>query len=243
MPVLSILIQNTTMFNSSQSFVDTVVPFIHTYMNGVFNSSQSFVDTVTPIIRTGLDTLATSSQSLVDMVTPFIRTGLDTLATSSQYLVDTMTTTNQTLFMNDVSWNMFFLCTSVSVLFFYTVMVVVRCCEAVLSCCAKTEPETHVIVKRKRRTIADMPQLFTDGQRIRHTITKTWIGTYDAYYNGIVYNDVLYSSLGHFASQHYKHDGEPYMRRDGWNECECESENSQWVSTSEYDAPITESYN
>ena len=136
-----------------------------------------------------------------------------------------------------VSWDILFLFTSVSGLFFYTVVLVFQFIEVLMSCCEGNEPEKHVTVKRKRRTISDMPLLFIDGQLIRHTITKTWVGQYVAEYNGIVCNDTFYSSLGHFATQHYKQDGEKTNRRDGWAECECETEDGQWVSTFDYEAP------
>lgn len=113
----------------------------------------------------------------------------------------------------------------------------------ILCCCYETETDTeteteiHDITEpkpivKKRRTIADMPRLFVAGQSIRHTISHTWVGEYDAERNQIVCDDIVYSSLGNFASQHYKSKGQSIGRVDGWNECECEYD-GEWISAAD----------
>jgi len=145
---------------------------------------------------------------------------MDTIMTKSQSFMNTtlsqpfMETVTHHPVMRSVSWNTFFLLMGVTALSFYTLFIVLQCMDSVMMCCARNEHEKSITVKRKRRTISDMPHVFSDGQLIRHTITKTWVGHYDAEHNGIVYNDEFYSSLGHFTSQHYKSDGEKTIRRD-----------------------------
>jgi hypothetical protein len=78
----------------------------------------------------------------------------------------------------------------------------------------------------------DMIKCFTHGQRIRHTIgnNHTWIGIYDSYKNGIIYDDNTYT-LNKFAASHYETEKpERTSNVNAWKECECEV-NGIWLST------------
>ena len=77
--------------------------------------------------------------------------------------------------------------------------------------------------------------IFTNGQRIRHTIgINTWIGIYDSTNNLIICNGIKYngrSPLNKFASSHYKIERPDRSSRcNAWLECECEI-NGEWIST------------
>jgi hypothetical protein len=171
-----------------------------------------------------MNKMVTLGYSFMNTTQSFMNTTL------SHSVMDTVT---HNPFIKYMSWNTLFLFLSMSALSIYTFFILLYFMDVCMMCCDRNE--NPISVKRKRRTISDMPQLFTDGQLIRHTITKTWVGHYDAEYNGIIHNDTFYSSLGHFTTQHYKHDGEKTIRKDGWTECECETEDGLWVSTFDYD--------
>ncbi len=77
-----------------------------------------------------------------------------------------------------------------------------------------------------------MSKCFVNGQRIRHVfgIAYIWIGIYDSSRDGIICNDIFYSSLNRFALAHYESE-RPYRTSvSAWKECECEL-NGEWVST------------
>ncbi len=78
----------------------------------------------------------------------------------------------------------------------------------------------------------DMTKCFTNGQRIRHRIKRTyvWIGTYDSSNNGIVYNNKLYTAMSDFATTHHTIYRGKYRSANGWLECECEVD-GEWIST------------
>jgi hypothetical protein len=76
----------------------------------------------------------------------------------------------------------------------------------------------------------DMSRVFTDGQRIRHTIGEhTILGRYDATENGIIYDGITYSLSG-FAVNHYRGQNTGRTTANGWMECEAEVD-GEWVST------------
>ena len=78
----------------------------------------------------------------------------------------------------------------------------------------------------------DTTKIFMHGQRIRHTygVNKTWIGTYDSSRNGIVCDDIFYSSLSKFALAHNRINNPTRKTTNGWSECQCEVD-GKWVST------------
>jgi hypothetical protein len=79
-------------------------------------------------------------------------------------------------------------------------------------------------------TRRDMSRVFTDGQRIRHTIgDHTILGRYDASENGIIHDGITYSMSG-FALAHHRSQNTGRPTANGWAECECE-QNGEWVTT------------
>jgi len=105
-------------------------------------------------------------------------------------------------------------------------------------------PDIRTITKPYvgRRGCRDMTKCFYSGQRIRHTIgTKTWIGHYCVTKNAIMHDEILYSSLTKFATEHVRKDYNPARasERDGWKHCECEID-EKWVST--YCLPFNKKY-
>lgn len=78
----------------------------------------------------------------------------------------------------------------------------------------------------------DMSKCFTNGQRIRHTISadKTRIGIFDSLKNGIVY-DGKTMSLNQFVTSHIKLEKpERIPKANAWIGCECEV-NGIWIPT------------
>ena len=93
-------------------------------------------------------------------------------------------------------------------------------------------------VKRslKGEKCRDMKRCFTDGQRIRHTITinkdkditNTWEGIYNSSINSIVYNGEALS-LNQFTTNHYETERpDRTSKNNAWAKCECEV-NGKWI--------------
>ena len=83
---------------------------------------------------------------------------------------------------------------------------------------------------------SSLSDIFHDGQRIRHKARCTediWYAVYNQ--NVFIYNEIEYRSLSAFAGAHYAE-----VRPDrgtsvnGWDECEVEIENGQWVIASTF---------
>lgn len=99
--------------------------------------------------------------------------------------------------------------------------------------------ETHdVEVTPSSVTVCrDMAKCFTNGQRIRHTITgfSSRIGTYNSSINKIEYNGENYT-LNKFVVSHYKADRpDRGPSSNAWKRCKCEV-GGQWIST--YNLPV-----
>ena len=95
----------------------------------------------------------------------------------------------------------------------------------------KAQPRTRKPFAHGAR---NMPECFTDGQRIRHkksSLATEWVGTYNKASNTISCKGKSYRSMGHFTLAHYKEENSTRTTVDGWQECECELEPDKWVST------------
>ena len=96
---------------------------------------------------------------------------------------------------------------------------------------AQAQPRTRKPFAHGAR---NMPECFTDGQRIRHkksSLATEWVGTYNKASNTISCKGKSYRSMGHFTLAHYKEENSTRTTVDGWQECECELEPDKWVST------------
>ena len=75
---------------------------------------------------------------------------------------------------------------------------------------------------------------FHRQMKVKMSINKTWIGTYDSSNNGIMYNGKMYqgrSPLNQFAKSHYETERNDRVSNvNAWSECECEV-NEKWIST------------
>lgn len=88
--------------------------------------------------------------------------------------------------------------------------------------------ETELTVNQESK----MYRRLTDGQRIRHMISqdpnKTWIGTYNATTDRIIYNDVSYTSPSDFAIKHQRIYNPERKSAGGWAECDFEV-GGRWI--------------
>ena len=96
--------------------------------------------------------------------------------------------------------------------------------------------DDDIRIEPKSGLCRNMQKCFNDGQRIRHIIgiTDIWIGVYDAKFNRILHDNNEYYRLSSFSSAHYKASRPDRTNRsNGWLECECEIEDSIWISTND----------